>query len=190
MSHFPAAIGRATNLARLSIAGLLVLAAIGCGGTPVGSPTAAPTGSPGTDPTGSPSAPPTVAPSEPATPSPAPSASPSGSPSGSPSAGVVVTFKVVEEEYRILLTDATLIAHAQALLAGGTEMRIPSGLIVRGEPGVNAPWSWHIDPDSLEFADMTMEVCDGLPSHIEDGTLAGDRFCPWSAEVVAIEPAP
>lgn len=102
----------------------------------------------------------------------------------------MVTFRVVEEEYRILLTDADLIAHAQALLAGGDEGRIPSGLIVRGDPGVNAPWSWHIDPDSLEFADMTMEVCDGLPSHVEDGTLSGDRFCPWSAEVVAIEPAP
>ena len=34
---------------------------------------------------------------------------------------------------------------------------------------------------------MTIEVCDGLPSHVEDGTLGGDRFCPWSAEVIAVE---
>jgi hypothetical protein len=36
---------------------------------------------------------------------------------------------------------------------------------------------------------MTIEVCDGLPSHVQDGTLAGDRYCPWGAEVVDIEPA-
>ena len=78
-----------------------------------------------------------------------------------------------------------------ALRDGTSSANIPNGRILRG-PGAgnhNAPWSWHIDPDSLEFADMTMEVCDGLPSHVEDGTLAGDRYCPWSAEVIDIEPA-
>jgi hypothetical protein len=64
---------------------------------------------------------------------------------------------------------------------------IPSGIIVRGDPGPNAPWSWHIDPATLEFADVTMELCDGLPSQIEDGTFTEDRFCPWGAKLVAIE---
>jgi hypothetical protein len=102
---------------------------------------------------------------------------------------VIVTFDVVDEEYRVLLTDPADIAIAEQLLAGEEAPRIPNGLIVRGEAGVNEGWSWSIDPDSVEFADMTIEVCDGLPSHVEDGTLAGDRYCPWSAEVVAIDPA-
>jgi hypothetical protein len=121
----------------------------------------------------------------------APSASepPSASPtSSSPaSANTVVTFQVGDEQYRIQLTDPADIAIARQLLAGEEAPRIPNGLIVRGDDGgVNTGYSWHIDPSSLEFADMTTEVCDGLPSHVEDGSLTGDYFCPWSAEVIAI----
>jgi len=102
--------------------------------------------------------------------------------------GVVVTFQVGEEQYRIRLTDPADIAIARRLLAGDEAPRIPNGLIVRGDDGgVNTGYSWHIDPDSVEFADMTTEVCDGLPSYVEDGTLTGDRFCPWSAEVIAVD---
>ena len=60
---------------------------------------------------------------------------------------------------------------------------------MRGETGVNPGYSWSIDTESVEFADVTTEVCDGLPSHVEDGTLTGNQYCPWSAEVVAITPA-
>lgn len=117
-------------------------------------------------------------------------ATPSGSipPSASPvSERTVVTFQVGDEQYRIQLTDAADIAIARRLLAGEEAPRIPNGLIVRGDDGgVNAGYSWHIDPSSLEFADLTTEVCDGLPSYVEDGTLTGDYFCPWSAELIAI----
>ena len=102
-------------------------------------------------------------------------------------AGTVVTFQVGDEQYRIELTDPADIAIARQLHAGQEAPRIPNGLIVRGDDGgVNIGYSWHIDPASLEFADFTTEVCDGLPSYVEDGTLTGDYFCPWSAEVIAI----
>jgi hypothetical protein len=108
--------------------------------------------------------------------------------SGEPAAGVVVTFRVGDEEYRILLTDPADIEIARQLLAGEEAPRIPNGRIVRGDDGgVNTGYSWHIDPESVEFADFTIEVCDGVPSFVEDGTLTGDQFCPWSAEVIAIE---
>jgi hypothetical protein len=109
-------------------------------------------------------------------------------PSNSPPAiGTVVTFQVGDEQYRILLTDPADVAIARRLLAGEEAPRIPNGLIVRGgDGGVNTGYSWHIDPASLEFADMTTEVCDGLPSYVEDGSLTGDFFCPWSAEVIAV----
>jgi|SRR5688500_14221300 len=127
------------------------------------------------------------------TPSPttAPTPTPTATPSPSPSGSLVVTFQVIAEQYRILLTDPADIAIAQRLLAGDdTAPRIPNGLIVRDETSVNEGWSWSIDPDSLEFADMTTEVCDGLPSYVEDGSLSGDYFCPWSAEIIAIDPQP
>jgi hypothetical protein len=108
--------------------------------------------------------------------------------SSEPAAGVVVTFRVGDEEYRILLTDPADIEIARQLLAGEAAPRIPNGRIVRGDDGgVNTGYGWHIDPESVEFADFTIEVCDGVPSFVEDGTLTGDQFCPWSAEVIAIE---
>jgi hypothetical protein len=54
---------------------------------------------------------------------------------------------------------------------------------------VNTGYSWHIDPATFEWAELTMEVCDGRPSYVEDGTLTSDIFCPWSAEVVSVEAA-
>lgn len=117
-----------------------------------------------------------------------PSASDSPSSPASTSGSTVVTLQVGDEQYRIQLTDPADIAIARQLLAGEEAPRIPNGLIVRGDDGgVNLGYSWHIDPNSLEFADVTTEVCDGLPSYVEDGTLTGDSFCPWSAEVIAID---
>ena len=111
---------------------------------------------------------------------------PTPSPTRRPAA-VIVTFRVVDEEYRMLLTDRADIDIALLLLEGQPAPSIPNGRVVRGGP-VSTRVEWSIDPDSLEFADVTIEVCDGLPSHVEEGILTGDRYCPWSAEVIALEP--
>jgi hypothetical protein len=99
----------------------------------------------------------------------------------------VATVEVVDQTYKIELATPELVEHAQQLLDGEDVASIPNGLIVRDDPGVNAPWSWHIDPDSLEFADVTTEVCDGLPEYVEDGTLTSPYYCPWSAKIVSID---
>jgi hypothetical protein len=99
----------------------------------------------------------------------------------------IATFQVVDEQYKIELATAELVEHAEALLDGEAVASIPNGVVVRDDPGPNAPWSWHIDPATLEFADMTIEVCDGLPSHVEDGVVTSDRYCPWSAEIISID---
>ena len=99
----------------------------------------------------------------------------------------VATFQVVDETYRIELATPALVAHAEALLAGEQVAAIPNGVVVRNDPGPNAPWSWHIDPATLDFADMTIEVCDGLPSYVEDEIVTSDQFCPWSAKIVSID---
>lgn len=106
-----------------------------------------------------------------------------------PSGPTVATFQVAgDQTYKIELATPELIQHAKDLMNGTTdEGRIPVGIIVRDSPSVNEPWSWHIDPSTLEFADATTEVCDGLPEYVEDGTLTSDYYCPWSADVIAIE---
>jgi hypothetical protein len=105
--------------------------------------------------------------------------------------GVVVTLRVAEAEaYRMRLTDPDDIAIARKLLMGEVAPRIPNGRVVRGDPDINVGYSWHIDPASVEFADTTTEVCDGRPSDVEKDTITSDWYCPWSAQVVAIAPAP
>ena len=105
-----------------------------------------------------------------------------------PPAGVVVTFQVAgTEQYKVRLTDSADIEVARKLLAGEAAPRIPNGIVVRGDPDVNVGYTWHIDPASVEFADFTTEVCDGLPSDVEKETITSERYCPWSAEVIAIE---
>jgi hypothetical protein len=100
----------------------------------------------------------------------------------------VATFRVDgKEDFKIELTTPELEAHARDLLAGGEDGRIPNGVVVRDSPSVNEPWSWHIDPSTVEFVDMTTEVCDGLPSDVEDGIITSDRYCPWIVEIVGIE---
>jgi hypothetical protein len=94
----------------------------------------------------------------------------------------VVTFEVADQgTYKVELATPELIQHVKDLMAGSEDGRIPVGRIVRDDPGVNAPWSWHIDPSTLEFADATIEVCDGLPEYVEDRTLTSDVYCPWLA---------
>ncbi|WP_424464244.1 hypothetical protein [Pseudoclavibacter helvolus] len=105
-----------------------------------------------------------------------------------PLSRAVATFQVSDQTYNVELATPELVAHAQQLLDGEDVAAIPVGAIVRDDPSVNEPWTWHIDPATLEFADFTIEVCDGLPEYVEDGTLTSDDYCPWSAKVIAIEP--
>jgi hypothetical protein len=109
---------------------------------------------------------------------------------GSQEPSPVATFEVAGgEQYKIELATPELVDHAQRLLDGESLPAIPLGTVVRNAPGVNAPWSWHIDPATLEFAAVTIEVCDGIPSYVEDGIVTSDQFCPWSAKVIAVDGA-
>ena len=118
----------------------------------------------------------------------------SGGGSAAPSAPavtpVVVTFEVAGgERFRVLLTDPADIDVANRLVVGEDAPSIPNGLVVR-ETGVNDGWTWSLDPNDFEFADVTIEVCDGIPSDVEAGLVTSERYCPWSAIIADIQPAP
>lgn len=104
----------------------------------------------------------------------------------SPSAPAVATFRVGSETFRVLLTTDEQVEAAEAAQNGGPA-RIPNGRIVAGTD-VNTGWTWHLE--EVEFAEVTAEVCDGLPSDVEKLGTAFDsgRFCPWDAQVIEIEP--
>ncbi|MDQ7908128.1 hypothetical protein RB614_26735 [Phytohabitans sp. ZYX-F-186] len=105
----------------------------------------------------------------------------------------VATIQVGEggnvEQFRIHLVEAADVTAAFASLNQQSD-QFPNGLIVRTGPEVNVGYSWHIDPGDVEFVDLAVEVCDGLPSDVENGTLTSDRYCPWSGRVVAMTPLP
>ena len=103
---------------------------------------------------------------------------------------VVVTIDVHGETYRILMTEADDIEVARDLLAGKDRPGIPNGLVVFGDDGgVNKGYSWHIDPADVEWAHDTIELCEGLPSAVGTPDHTSDRFCPWGAKVMAVDPA-
>ena len=107
-----------------------------------------------------------------------------GTPSG-PSSDAIVTFAVANESFRVWLTSAEQIEGARAAQIGG-RARIPIGRIVPGTQ-VNTGWNWHLE--DVEFAESTIELCDGLPSDVEREKtgFGGGRFCPWTAKVIRIE---
>jgi hypothetical protein len=103
-----------------------------------------------------------------------------------PSSDGVVTFRVAgTETFRVRLTSEAQIAAARRAQAGGPA-RIPNGRIAAGTE-VNTGWSWHLV--DVEFAELTIELCDGRPSDVErEGiSFGGGRFCPWSATVIEID---
>ena len=101
-----------------------------------------------------------------------------------PGDSAVVTFKVSDQTFRVRLASKAQVEAAQAAKAGGSA-RIPNGRVVAGTE-VNVGWSWHLE--DVAFAEVTIEVCDGRPSDVEQGgvNFGGGRFCPWTAEIVSI----
>jgi hypothetical protein len=109
------------------------------------------------------------------------------------SGGVLATFTVSGETFKVWVTNPVAIDQLLAVQAGESAASIPNGRILAG-PGAgdhNAPWSWHLDPEDIEMAEFTMELCDGAPNYVEDNvpefTDTIGRYCPWAAELIALE---
>lgn len=105
-----------------------------------------------------------------------------------PDGSVIAEFETDDgETYRILLTGAAA-EQARQAFTSGEGPGIPNGLIQPGDGGVNTGHDWHVT--EVEFADVTMELCDGTVSYVDDlgyqefTQQHGDRFCPWGAELV------
>jgi hypothetical protein len=106
--------------------------------------------------------------------------------------GALATFEVTGERFRVWVTNPRTIQQLKDLRAGTSTASIPNGRILSG-PGrasYNAPWRWHLDPQDIQMADMTTEVCDGRPSyvnqHLHDFVGTVKRYCPWAAKLVGL----
>jgi hypothetical protein len=84
-----------------------------------------------------------------------------------PTGGVYATFKIGGETFRASITSPTGVNDAIALWRGRSNKTIPVGKLNCAQIGWNCPWHWHMAPASVTFAQSTVEVCQGLPSHVE-----------------------
>jgi hypothetical protein len=106
--------------------------------------------------------------------------------------GVLATFEVEGERFRVWTTNTQTIHDLHQLQQGTSTANIPNGRILRG-PGRarhNAPYHWHLDPQDLTMAEVAIEHCDGLPSYVEENVdefvERVGRYCPWAAKLVEL----
>ncbi len=105
-----------------------------------------------------------------------------------PFTGRYFLVDVQGERFVMLIKDKEVVRLAEERMAGLNNM-FPSGKLARGDGGFNRPWSWHLVPETVIMAEVSIELCDGLPSHVESeldywvDTVG--RFCPWSAVIIS-----
>ena len=103
------------------------------------------------------------------------------------------TFRVEDETFKVRVTNPETIEDLVDVWQRVSTATIPNGVLRSGsgEGNHNEPWSWHLDPEDIEMAEVTIEVCSGRPSDVEadlDYWLNDvGRFCPWSAELILLK---
>ena len=101
----------------------------------------------------------------------------------------VYEVEVAGEKFRVALESAAQIAAADALLASGAAQNV-HGTLKRGNGGFNMSYSWHLDPATVTFPDLTMEICDGRPNSEVEAEVdyfidTVKYYCPWGAKIIA-----
>jgi len=111
--------------------------------------------------------------------------------------GIVASFRVSrgneEEFFHVLIRNRETIEELLRMQRGKQSGRfLEGGVRPDSGPGRhNLPWSWHLDPEDVHFADSVSEGCDPMPhdvelnlhSHVQDTPI---RFCPRNAQLLNI----
>ena len=92
-------------------------------------------------------------------------------------------------EFVVQLNDDKLIAQARRILAGQETQEIHiHGRIVKRTAPYNPKWSFYIDPATINFFAVAIEVCDADMRYVEDhldeaggAFLPGAHWCPWTS---------
>ncbi len=83
------------------------------------------------------------------------------------------------DTFVIALTDPAVVAEARALASGQETSKHVTGLVVAEAVPYNPPWSFHLDPATISFAEMSIEVCDAATSYVEEHLAeVGGAFLP------------
>lgn len=95
------------------------------------------------------------------------------------------------ETFIFELTDPEKIEQARQMLSGQTRSQHIKGSIIKAPAAYNSPWSYHLEPSSIEFFDFAIEVCDasilGVENNLElvCGSFLPDcTWCPWGSRLI------
>lgn len=92
------------------------------------------------------------------------------------------------ERFVIYVTDAETIRLALENMEGKNNM-FPMGELARGDGGFNKPWSWHLKPETVRMVEVSIELCDGIPSSVENELEYWLEtvwsYCPWGGRIIA-----
>lgn len=89
--------------------------------------------------------------------------------------------EVTGDIVRIRITDEAALSHAGELWESGLA-RWVLGTPRRGDGGFNTGYSWHLDPATISFAEVTIEACQTAASAVADDLdywIGFGQVCIW-----------
>jgi hypothetical protein len=97
-----------------------------------------------------------------------------------------------EREFVMEINDADRVAHARRILSGEETSRVHvHGRIIKRPQPYNPHYSFHLDPPTIDFFEVAIEVCDASAQYTEDhldeaggAFLPGTHWCPWGSRLV------
>ena len=103
-----------------------------------------------------------------------------------------------KETFTIKLTDPVKIQKARDIISGKDQsMPHVAGKIIKEAACYNPPWSYHLDPQSIDFFASAIEVCDASIAYTESFLdeagghfLPGNHWCPWGSRLIKEVPSP
>ncbi|MEU6724770.1 calmodulin-binding protein [Nonomuraea wenchangensis] len=109
-----------------------------------------------------------------------------------------VMTDITRENFVVQLTDPAKIQHARDLISGTTtDKPHVLGRIIKRSALYNPRWSYQLNPDTISFFDVAIEVCDATIPYVEDhldeaggAFLPGLVWCPWTSRLVREIPTP
>jgi hypothetical protein len=88
------------------------------------------------------------------------------------------------ETFVIKLIDPQTIREARNIIATGAP-KIVIGSLIKQPVYYNSPWSYHLDPKSINFVEGAVEVCDASMGYLEDNLdIAYADWCPWNSRLL------
>lgn len=90
----------------------------------------------------------------------------------------------------IQLDEPDKIAHVRRIISGmETALVHPQGTVIQQKAPYNPRWDFHLEPTSIKFFQMSIEVCDANMNYIEahldevgGAFLPKSHWCPWNSK--------